>query len=100
MRTEKTKEVNGAPAPGPAAAPPEQPPQPQAREVRHPLTEAQIAAIKPAMDRIQQLQEMVGMFLGYVQNEQKLPQSVDGWRLDMDPATQKPVIVGHVTDQQ
>lgn len=66
-------------------------------EVRyHEFTDAQLETIKPALDQIQQAQQFVGFFLGYVQKEAKLPESLDGWILAPSPATGKPAMKGRV----
>ena len=62
----------------------------------HDFTPAQLEAIKPALDQMQNLQQYLGFFFGYIQKEAKLPDSVTGWTLGARPGSNIPCLLGHV----
>jgi len=55
-----------------------------AKEHRHDLTEAQIATIQPMLQQLNEIQRFLSFFIGYVEREDKLPASTNGYRLATD----------------
>jgi len=54
----------------------------------HEFTEAQFAHIKPLIEQIQQAQQRISHFLGYIQAEAALPDAQ--WELYFSPARKQP----------